>query len=104
MTRIPILVKKQDHYTIIQVHGKLRKRSGRGLPDPEMSRTTAGMIIKAAYRFEILNRLLPDAKADVHLYFPQKSLDRKSTRLNSSHVAISSAVFCLNKKNTQLTP
>src|SRR5690625_6728996 len=26
--------------------------------------------------------------------------DRKSTRLNSSHVAISYAVFCLQKKNT----
>src|SRR5690625_7070216 len=28
-------------------------------------------------------------------------LDRKSTRLNSSHVAISYAVFCLKKKNDQ---
>src|SRR5439155_20349326 len=28
--------------------------------------------------------------------------DRKSTRLNSSHVAISYAVFCLKKKNMQL--
>src|SRR5690625_6453952 len=28
-------------------------------------------------------------------------LDRKSTRLNSSHVAISYAVFCLKKKRTQ---
>src|SRR5690625_6892904 len=27
--------------------------------------------------------------------------DRKSTRLNSSHVAISYAVFCLKKKKTQ---
>src|SRR5437870_10861228 len=27
--------------------------------------------------------------------------DRKSTRLNSSHVAISYAVFCLKKKNTK---
>src|SRR5690349_23347968 len=27
-------------------------------------------------------------------------LDRKSTRLNSSHVEISYAVFCLKKKNT----
>src|SRR5215208_7295916 len=30
--------------------------------------------------------------------------DRKSTRLNSSHVAISYAVFCLKKKNTIHSP
>src|SRR5207249_8504864 len=29
--------------------------------------------------------------------------DRKSTRLNSSHVSISYAVFCLKKKNEKLT-
>src|SRR5260221_6702151 len=29
-----------------------------------------------------------------------KSLDRKSTRLNSSHTVISYAVFCLKKKST----
>src|SRR5690625_1938188 len=29
-------------------------------------------------------------------------LDRKSTRLNSSHVAISYAVFCLKKKNKKI--
>src|SRR5699024_12687968 len=29
-----------------------------------------------------------------------KSLDRKSTRLNSSHVSISYAVFCLKKKKS----
>src|SRR5215510_268002 len=29
-------------------------------------------------------------------------IDRKSTRLNSSHVAISYAVFCLKKKNNRL--
>src|SRR5256885_8112708 len=28
----------------------------------------------------------------------QKALDRKSTRLNSSHLVISYAVFCLKKK------
>src|SRR5207245_5175056 len=28
--------------------------------------------------------------------------DRKSTRLNSSHGSISYAVFCLNKKNTNI--
>src|SRR5256885_10721793 len=31
-------------------------------------------------------------------------LDRKSTRLNSSHLVISYAVFCLKKKATPLRP
>src|SRR5690625_5725944 len=31
------------------------------------------------------------------IILPSTSLDRKSTRLNSSHVAISYAVFCLKK-------
>src|SRR3712207_6966297 len=30
-------------------------------------------------------------------------VDRKSTRLNSSHANISYAVFCLKKKKTQMT-
>src|SRR5256885_3695765 len=32
------------------------------------------------------------------------ALDRKSTRLNSSHLVISYAVFCLKKKNTLQIP
>src|SRR2546426_6383183 len=34
---------------------------------------------------------------------PAKALDRKSTRLNSSHLVISYAVFCLKKKKKQDT-
>src|SRR5699024_12150904 len=33
--------------------------------------------------------------------FPSCPTDRKSTRLNSSHVSISYAVFCLKKKKEQ---
>src|SRR5699024_12846607 len=33
---------------------------------------------------------------------PHAGADRKSTRLNSSHVSISSAVFCLKKKNSNM--
>src|SRR5262245_64639389 len=32
---------------------------------------------------------------------PRPLADRKSTRLNSSHLGISYAVFCLKKKNTK---
>src|SRR3712207_8829034 len=42
-----------------------------------------------------LRRREPPAPEDV-----QRDLDRKSTRLNSSHANISYAVFCLKKKNT----
>src|SRR3712207_6999589 len=34
---------------------------------------------------------------------PEAGGDRKSTRLNSSHANISYAVFCLKKKNNELT-
>src|SRR5690606_41680131 len=40
---------------------------------------------------------VPDFNADVKVWY----LDRKSTRLNSSHVKISYAVFCLKKKKRQ---
>src|SRR5437660_5597788 len=44
-----------------------------------------------------------DTPDQAHLSRPY--LDRKSTRLNSSHVAISYAVFCLKKKKeTSQTP
>src|SRR5690625_2716248 len=36
-------------------------------------------------------------------FYGEVSRDRKSTRLNSSHVAISYAVFCLKKKKRQET-
>src|SRR5690625_2509059 len=56
-----------------------------GLSNATQARITSG--IKAFFRYLTLEQ------------------DRKSTRLNSSHVAISYAVFCLKKKNhnSQLT-
>src|SRR5690625_5603420 len=40
----------------------------------------------------------PSELEDIHDFFKEKYGDRKSTRLNSSHVANSYAVFCLKKK------
>src|SRR5207249_12288954 len=51
---------------------------------------------KGALQYDIAS-ILYDAKADLPPELRQQ-LDRKSTRLNSSHVSISYAVFCLKKK------
>src|SRR5437667_1384053 len=42
----------------------------------------------------------PNGKYQVEQMYVQY-LDRKSTRLNSSHITISYAVFCLKKKNEE---
>src|SRR5256885_5430970 len=39
-----------------------------------------------------------------HCGVPASGADRKSTRLNSSHLVISYAVFCLKKKKKKQTP
>src|SRR5690554_7788004 len=50
----------------------------------------------------LLDPLAPKKEDQEILFIPPKNankeLDRKSTRLNSSHVRISYAVFCLKKK------
>src|SRR5207253_8168614 len=46
----------------------------------------------------LIDTVLANTQAVVQNSASQKPPDRKSTRLNSSHVAISYAVFCLKKK------
>src|SRR5438094_7049186 len=52
------------------------------------------------YRFAQRLRLRPDHQVRCRAHLPDGCLrlDRKSTRLNSSHRTISYAVFCLKKK------
>src|SRR5690625_5515809 len=53
----------------------------------EVTGITTDKAYKVTYQTKVKDRVLD----------PEE--DRKSTRLNSSHVAISYAVFCLKKKN-----
>src|SRR5690554_5231847 len=46
-------------------------------------------------------KFTPQLTIKGRLFFVQQGGDRKSTRLNSSHVRISYAVFCLKKKKTK---
>ena len=73
LTRIPILVKKGEKLTIIQVHGKLRKRSeGDEIPSNIKKRSIQRYLLKAAYRMEVLKRRFPEQEIDIHFYFPNK--------------------------------
>src|SRR2546430_13076089 len=54
---------------------------------------------------QLLARRLENAARwidDPHRAFDRDELDRKSTRLNSSHSQISYAVFCLKKKKKRI--
>src|SRR5690625_1526757 len=96
------LVKIYDHHIGQKLHLKNERTSIRLFPGDEATLT-----------FELHNKsIIPYVNGDftfqtdknMRIIYDQVHLhkrDRKSTRLNSSHVAISYAVFCLKKKNIE---
>src|SRR5256885_10707933 len=62
-----------------------------------------GSIAATMIRFP-LSAILHGLPLGAKFAFTMSRLDRKSTRLNSSHLVISYAVFCLKKKNTITSP
>src|SRR2546426_6733651 len=56
------------------------------------------LALLGALTFGELGAMLPDAE------LAEGERDRKSTRLNSSHLVISYAVFCLKKKKSTIQP
>src|SRR5256885_11634297 len=61
----------------------------------------SGRVLHAACTDDIFLQLLRPQAALLHLLL-EDGIDRKSTRLNSSHLVISYAVFCLKKKKNIL--
>src|SRR5437899_4502846 len=68
---------RRDHVQLAVVADRIAELNAYGLP---------------GFRIRINARIVASAKRD------PKTGDRKSTRLNSSHLGISYAVFCLKKK------
>src|SRR5690554_7682756 len=60
------------------------------------------LVIPSADLLHVLRRLPAICAVGVEPETPFGPEDRKSTRLNSSHVRISYAVFCLKKKKTYI--
>src|SRR5262245_66513401 len=56
-----------------------------------------------AQRKVLLDVLVQQTRTGYRVTYPLR-VDRKSTRLNSSHLGISYAVFCLKKKTTSASP
>src|SRR5699024_12470428 len=57
------------------------------------------VFVKNRQSFALLEKRAKESNQSIGEYLKMLSdLDRKSTRLNSSHVSISYAVFCLKKK------
>src|SRR5690625_6200703 len=93
---------------------ELLERSGRGVRVTETARAVAQEAGKVLDALDALDHRVADLRAGrtgtLHFgyatsvaatWVPElaREVDRKSTRLNSSHVAISYAVFCLKKKS-----
>src|SRR3712207_8623223 len=83
--------------TLFRSHGGARaagRPARRPVPSPTRPPGGAAMTAIDDYRAYL------EARAEELHVFP---IDRKSTRLNSSHANISYAVFCLKKKNNTYT-
>src|SRR5688572_30846410 len=63
---------------------------------PQTTRRAIRGVVTARDRFQLVLTDLPGVQR------PRDTLDRKSTRLNSSHSQISYAVFCLKKKKNKI--
>src|SRR5688500_19872402 len=61
-------------------------------------RSIAGLERPKAGEITVNDRVVYSSSKGVFIAPNRRGLDRKSTRLNSSHLVISYAVFCLNKK------
>src|SRR5690625_6562885 len=79
----------------------IMERTGKSAEDViDVLNKKSGMLALSGFSSDLRDieeRADEDARAELAL----EVLDRKSTRLNSSHVAISYAVFCLQKKINQ---
>src|SRR5690606_42062808 len=78
------------------------------LDDERTMRAFAESVDVLTFEFENVSSAALEAASEVGLVRPSPAAlhttqhrDRKSTRLNSSHVKISYAVFCLKKKNEE---
>src|SRR5207302_8517912 len=102
MVRCPPTSSLFPYTTLFRSAGRAR-RAGRRAGDDAVRRAVRVQFVGAGSGGKVAGTLrVPSARrpTECACYYPSaacSSRDRKSTRLNSSHVKISYAVFCLKK-------
>lgn len=103
LTRIPILVKDGDQFTVIQVHGKLRKQSeGDEIPANIKKHSILRYLLKAAFRLEVIRRRFPDSQVKTHFYFPNKHFKSSEDNLHLFHQPIYSDQKAIHEQLSEL--
>src|SRR4051812_37579612 len=87
---------------VVEQFGQIRKRlAAAELPQQVNRRAPDRRIGRAFQPFDLAPADRTERDQDGRQSLPGAGPDRKSTRLNSSHMSISYAVFCLKKKKTE---
>src|SRR3712207_8599263 len=93
------MIRRPPRSTLFPYTTLFRSQGGQHRADPGI-----GAAVLVHHEAVGLDRPVPAPPDGDHLVLGAAvQQDRKSTRLNSSHANISYAVFCLKKKNNQLT-
>src|ERR1039458_10712274 len=107
VSRTPLIMYSACH--TFRLAMQLRAWSAYSQPSPMMSPGGCGGTCRGSFASPNIRRKVgakgrnsvADTKARSTCKVPgRRNTDRKSTRLNSSHLGISYAVFCLKKKNS----
>src|SRR5690625_5762273 len=98
----PVVVCNEEHRFMVAEQLKEIGQTRAAILLEPLARNTAPALALAALKAQSMtdNPTLLVLAADHVIRDVELFQDRKSTRLNSSHVAISYAVFCLKKKTT----
>src|SRR5436309_3955388 len=89
-----LIIRRPPRSTLFPYTTLFRSRTWKTSRNRNISHHRLGHLLRLCNRFPESTRLSNSSTIGLQL------LDRKSTRLNSSHVKISYAVFCLKKKKT----
>src|SRR5256885_12951652 len=90
-----LMIRRPPRSTLFPYTTLFRSYAAYGPPHPGSTTDTVQWVIND----DGSSMQKPDVNGHSFWWNPAVNPDRKSTRLNSSHLVISYAVFCLKKKN-----